>query len=145
MLWLRIFGLGVLLTWAVAVADAQLPQLPASKPEVRKQIVATIDAQLAAFRKHDSKKAYSYAAAALQAEKPLEIFAQIVQANYPELWANTRAEYGIVRDDGTAGTVVVHVYTAEADASYDYTLVKERAGWRVHDVLRHDPKAEPKV
>jgi hypothetical protein len=135
----------MLLTSAVTVADAQLPQLPASKPEVRKQIVATIDAQLAAFRRHDIKKAYSYAAAALQAEKPLEIFAQIVQANYPELWTNTRAEYGIVHDDGTAGTVVVHVYTAEGDASYDYTLVKERAGWRVHDVLRHDPKAEPKV
>jgi hypothetical protein len=145
MLWLRTFAFGTLLLSTVALADAQLPQLPASKPEVRKQIVATIDAQLTAFRKHEIKKAYSYAATALQAEKPLEIFAQIVQANYPELWANTRAEYGIVHDDGTAGTVVVHVYTKDSDASYDYTLVKERAGWRVHDVLRHDPKAEPKV
>jgi hypothetical protein len=142
---LRTFVLSMLIALAPTVSRAQLPTLPASKPEVRKAIVATIDAQLSAFRKHDIKKAYSYAATALQAQKPLQIFAQIVQTNYPELWINTRADYGIVRDDGTAATVVVHVYAKDADASYDYTLVKEAVGWRVHDVLRHDPKAEPRV
>lgn len=145
MLWFRTFGIAVGLTMLLNIARAEPPAMPASKPEVRKEIVATIDAQLAAFRKHNIEKAYTYAATALRALKPLPVFAQIVQTNYPELWANTKAEYGIVRDNGTAATVVVHVYTKDVDASYDYTLVKEDAGWRVHDVLRHDPKGEPKV
>jgi hypothetical protein len=140
----RTFLLGSWLA-LVAMAGAQQPALPASKPEVRKEVVATIDGQLAAFRKHDVRKAYSFAAAALQAEKPLRVFAAIVQANYPEIWANARAEYGIVHDDGATATVVVHVFATADDASYDFTLVKERGGWRVHDVLRHDPAAADRV
>ena len=119
--------------------------LPASKPVVRKQIVAAVDGQLAAFRKHDLARAYGYAATALRAEKPMPIFAAIVQANYPEIWANTRAEFGIVHDDGSTATVLVHVFARDTDASYDYTLVKESGGWKVHDVLRHDPAAADKV
>jgi hypothetical protein len=129
----------------VAAVWGQGGTLPASKPEVRKEIVATIDAQLAAFRKHDARKAYAYAAAALRAEKPLRVFAAIVQMNYPELWDNRRAEYGIVHDDGTTATVIVHVFAPMGAASYDYTLVKEPRGWRVHDVLRHDPNPADKV
>ena len=117
----------------------------ASTPEVRKQIVATIEGQLAAFRKHDVKKAYTYAAAALRAQKPLPLFTAIVQSNYPEIWANTRAEYGIVRDDGALATVLVHVFAKSGDAAYDFTLAKEGATWRVHDVLRHAPAPAEKI
>lgn len=124
---------------------AEAPTLRASKPEVRKQIVTTIENQLAAFRKNDLVTAYAYASSALRAVKPIEIFGAIVQENYPEIWANTRAEFGIVRDDGAAAAVVVHVFSKDADASYDYTLVKENGRWRVHGVLRHSPVKEEKV
>lgn len=116
----------------------------ASKPEVRKEVVAVIEAQLAAFRKGDPKKAHSYASAELRAQKPLPVFSQIVQANYPEVWANTRAEFGIVRDDGQRATVTVHVYSKSGDTGYDYVLVKERQGWRVHGVVRHEGR-RPKL
>jgi hypothetical protein len=145
MLWLRLTFVTLVVAGGLIGARADPPAMPASKPEVRKEIIATIEAQLGAFRKQDLKKAYGYAATALQAQKPLPVFAAIVKANYPELWVNTRAEYGIVRDDGKAATVLVHVFAADADASYDYTLVKETGGWRVHDVLRHDPRAAPQV
>ena len=117
----------------------------ASKPEVRREIVAVIDAQLAGFRAGDVRKAYGYASAELRAQKPLQLFAAIVRDNYPEIWSNTRGEFGLVRDDGKAATVLVHVYGKDGDAAYDYTLVKEPAGWRIGAVLRHAPKKDNKA
>jgi hypothetical protein len=115
--------------------------LRASKPEVKKEIVAVIDAQLAAFRKADPAKAYSYSATRLRAQRRLESFAYIVKTSYPEIWANTGAEYGIVRDDGQQAALVVHVKGKEGEAAYDYRLVKERAGWRISAVLPHVQRA----
>jgi hypothetical protein len=65
--------------------------------------------------------------------------------NYPEIWSNTKAEFGLVRDDGTRATVLVQVYAKEGSAGYDYGLVKERDGWRIESVLRHAPKKAEKV
>lgn len=128
----------------VALRGAET-DMKASKPEVRKQIVATIDAQLAAFRAHDVTKAYTYADAALRAQKPLPVFTAIVRTNYPEIWTNKRAEYGIVRDDGTVANVLVHVFGADGDTSYDYELAKQDGTWRIHGVLRHEPVKDEKV
>lgn len=131
------------LVMAMRVAGAA--ELRASKPEVRREIVATIEGQLAAFRKNESAQAYRLAAAELRAQRPLAAFVEIVRRNYPEIWANTKAEFGIVRDDGARATVTVQVYSKDTDAGYDYALVKEPAGWRIHGVLRHAPKPEKKV
>jgi len=122
----------------IGVAGAGENELRASRPATRKDVIAAIDAQLAAFRSGDVARAYGFAAAELRAQKPLRTFALIVQENYPEIWASTRAEFGVVRDDGNRATVLVHVFSRSGDAAYDYTLVKERGGWRVHDVLRHE-------
>jgi hypothetical protein len=139
-----LLALAFILTLSRGVV-AEETGLRASKPEVRKEIIATIDAQLAAFRKHDVLKAYSYAAEALRAQKPLSVFEAIVRANYPEIWTNTRAECGIVRDNGEIAAVLVHIFGKESDASYDYTLVKETGGWRIQGVLRHEPLKEEKI
>jgi hypothetical protein len=117
----------------------------ASKPDVRREIVAVIDAQLAGFRTGDVRKAYGYASSDLKAQKPIRTFAAIVQENYPEIWTNARAEFGLVRDDGQEATVLVHVFGKGSDASYDYTLVKEKSGWRIAAVLRHAPKKADKA
>jgi hypothetical protein len=132
---------GIFLTAARAADDGQR----ASKPEVRREIVAVIDAQLAGFRVGDVRKAYGYASAELRAQKPVQVFASIVRDNYPEIWSNLRGEFGLVRDDGATATVLVHVYGKDGDASYDYTLVKEKAGWRIGAVLRHAPKKDNKA
>lgn len=142
---LRRFIAMLIAVGAIALCLRGEEAMPASKPAIRKEIVAAIDGQLTAFRKHDLARAYGYAAAALRAEKPLPIFAAIVQANYPEIWTNTRAEYGIVHEDGAMATVLVHVFAQDTDASYDYTLVNEGGSWKVHDVLRHDPASPDKV
>jgi hypothetical protein len=129
----------------VGVARGAPAEIRASKPEVKKEIVGVIDAQLAAFRKGEVEKAYGFAAAELRAQKPLRAFVAIVQGSYPEIWANTRAEFGIVRDDGKRATVTVQVYSKDADTAYDFTLTKERLGWRIYGVLRHAPKKNGKV
>ena len=136
-----LLSVGIFLAAARGADDGQR----ASKPEVRREIVAVIDAQLGAFRTPNLRKAYGYASAELRAQKPLQMFAAIVQENYPEIWSNTRAEFGLVRDDGKTATVLVHVYGKDSDASYDYTLVKEEAGWRIGAVLRHAPKKADKA
>ena len=119
--------------------------LRASKPELKDEVVAVVEAQLAAFRAGEVAKAYGYASAALRAQTPLQNFAAIVQANYPEIWASVRSEHGLVRDDGARATVTVRVFSKESEAGYDYVLVKERGGWRIGSVLRHEPKKKGSV
>jgi hypothetical protein len=114
--------------------------LRASRPDVKKSILEVIDGQLAALRAGDVAKAYGFASSTLRAQTPLRAFVAIVQTNYPELWGNERAEYGIVRDDGTRARVLVQVFAEGRDATFDYVLVRERGAWRIGSVLRHDPR-----
>lgn len=139
-LWLLIVAVGLMGTGARA-ADA----MRASKPEVRKEVLDTIEGQLAAFRAKDPKKAYGFAATALKAQTPQRQFTRIVEANYPEIWANVKGEFGVVRDDGKRATVTVQVFSKEGRADYDYGLVKEADGWRIDSVLRHPPDRAGKV
>ena len=124
----------------VGARGAEQGSMRASKPEVRKEIIAAIEGQLVAFRAGDAVAAYAFAAAELRVQKPLRDFALIVRDSYPEIWANTHAEYGVVRDDGAKAMLAVQVFSQASDTPYDYTLTKERGGWRIHDVVRHEPK-----
>ena len=135
MRWMMGMLLGLLAGFAagrLAAAD-----LRASKPEVKKEIVTVIEGQLGAFRAGDVMKAYNFAALSLRQQMPLRTFVSVVQANYPEIWANTGADCGIVRDDGTRATVLVHVSAKQGDAAFDYVLLRERAGWKIGSVVRH--------
>ncbi len=139
-LWFRNVLVAIFGVVAVVDVPAADRAMRASKPELKKEIVAVIESQLTAFRKGDVAKAYTFAAADLRAQKPLRVFAAIVQESYPEIWANTRSEFGIVRDNGTQATVTVQVYSKAGDADYDFTLAKEPVGWRIYGVLRHASK-----
>jgi hypothetical protein len=120
----------------VAAADT----LHISKPEVHDEIVAAIEGQLAAFRANDIGKAYDYAAAGLRANTPLTAFARMVRQSYPEIWQSTRAEFGLVRDDGAKARLIVHVFSKAGEAAYDYVLFKEAPGWRIGGVLRREAR-----
>lgn len=130
--------------FAATLCAGEAP-LRASKPEVKKDIVTVIEAQLAAFRAGDAARAHTFAAAELRAQKPLAAFAAIVEQSYPEIWRSERAEFGIVRDDGARATVTVQVLAKDSAAAYDYTLTRETAGWRIIGVLRHTPRKAGKA
>lgn len=136
-----------ILLFALCVAPTRLAaaQIRISKAEARKEVLAVIEAQLAALRAGDVNKAYSLAAAPLRAQTPLRTFTAIVQASYPEIWSNTRAEYGLVRDDGARATLMVHVYSADGYAAFDYVLLKERNGWRIGSVMRNTARKKDDV
>lgn len=121
---------------------ARAAEMRATSAAVRKEVVAAIEAQLGYFRKGDVAGAFGMASAALRAQRPAAVFAAMVESGYPEIWTNTRAEFGVVRSDGTKAEVVVQVYSKTGSAAYDYALVREATGWRVHGVLRHAPKKE---
>lgn len=139
---LRIWILFALLAAMLSAGEATLR---ASKPEVKKEIVAVIGAQLAAFRAGDAARAYTFAAAELRAQKTLPAFVAIVEQSYPEIWRSEGAEFGIVRDDGTRATVTVQIIAKDSAAAYDYTLVREKSDWRIIGVLRHTPKKTGKA
>jgi hypothetical protein len=130
---LFLLGLGVLSQLGAAESDFRV-----SKREVRQAVIAAINAQLAAFRTQDLAQAYEYASAGLRAQTSLRRFGAIVRENYPEIWKNTRAEYGLVRDDGRHATILVVVYAEKTAATFDYVLLRERGGWRIGSVLRHE-------
>ncbi|MSU52066.1 MAG: hypothetical protein CK548_04555 [Opitutia bacterium] len=135
------------LAWAGAVAQAAEPGgMRASKPAVKVEIIEAIDGQLAAFRKNEVGRAYAYASTGLQQQTPIRRFAALVRDGYPEIWANARAEYGLVRDDGARATVTVRVFVESGrSAVYDYVLAREDDVWRIAGVLRHEAKSEKKV
>ncbi len=120
--------------------------LPASKPAVKAEIVASVEGQLAAFRDGKIERAYAYASTVLQMQTPIRRFVQLVRQGYPEIWSNARVEFGLVRDDGRRATVTARVFAHDSSsAMYDYVLVKEDEFWRIAGVLRHDAKGETRV
>lgn len=125
--------------WSVTALHASEGTMPVSKPAVSAQVLGVVEGQLAAFRGHDFPKAYGFASASLRAQTPLPAFERMVQRSYPEIWANTRAEFGIVRDDGKNAKLVVQVFAKDSEATYDYVLFKESDGWRIGSVLRREP------
>jgi Domain of unknown function (DUF4864) len=128
------------------VARAQEPAMKASKPAVRKEVIAVIEGQLTAFRAGEVMRAYAYAARGLQEQTPLPRFVQLVRQGYPEIWTNTRAEFGLVHDDGERATTTARVFAKDGtSATYDYLLVKEEDVWRITGVLRHEPRNETKT
>lgn len=129
---------------AMAVSAAE-GTAPVSKPAVRDEIVSVIERQLAAFQEGKLDRAYGYAAESLRVQIPPEGFARMVQQNYPEIWQSTRAEFGIVRDEGGRATVVVRVYAKQSEAAYDYVLLKEASGWRIGGVLRREIRNSSKI
>ncbi len=138
----------VIAAWALglaALSGGRAAEPRASRPEVRAAVLRVVEDQLAAFRRGRPEAAYGFASAPFRAQRTLEAFVAIVRDHYPEVWHNVRAEPGIVRDDGARATVTMQVHAPNAAVAYDYTLVREAAGWRIHGVVRHEPRAGGKA
>ena len=115
---------------------AQAAELHYSKAEVRKELVALVDTQLAAFRTGDFARAYERAAAPLRAQFTLKEFTVMVEQSYPLIAHNERAEFGLTMDDGENATLTVRVFGAGGQSvDYRYALARESAGWRISGVV----------
>jgi hypothetical protein len=143
---MRVFFLAVLLG-ALGLGSglrADDADLPASKAQVRREIITVIEGQLAAFRKHDLPRAYTLAAAGLRAQVAPARFAEMVKSGYPAIWNNVRAEYGLVRDDGESAVLHVRVTARDGESEgYSYILFKDPDGWRIAQVVADEADDEP--
>jgi hypothetical protein len=132
----------VLCLTALSARAADSEGLHYSRPTERKELVAVVEGQLAAFRANDFDKAYGFAAQGLRQQFTVEQFTVMITRGYPMILHNERAEFGLPQDDGTNAVLSVQVFTAgNHSAAYRYLLVKESAGWRITGVTPEKPRA----
>jgi len=125
------FALGA----AVAAEPTGDTRVRLSKPAVRAELVAAVDGQLAAFRVEDWERAYGFAAQSFQGVVDLPQFVTLITRNYAVLWKNTRAEFGLPRDNGHVGIVPVRVFRGKDSEAYQWLMVYEGGHWRVTGVV----------
>ncbi len=65
-----------------------------SRPAERKELIAVVEGQLAAFRANDFDKAYGFAAQGLRQQFTVEQFTVMITRGYPIILHNERAEFG---------------------------------------------------
>ncbi len=113
-----------------------------SADTVKKELIAVIDAQLAAFREDDFSRAYGFAAGGIQAMMPPPAFEKMVRTGYPLIAHSASAEYGIALDSGDDAAIAVRVTGADekgTTAEYLYTLSKENGAWKITGVSAINP------
>jgi hypothetical protein len=68
----------------------------------------------------------------------------VAMQNYPEIWANASADFGLVKDNQLHSTIQVRVIAQDGSyASYDYDLAYESGTWKIDGILRHQQKKTP--
>jgi len=137
-MWLRIFlllVLGATLAAAEPLAGGGGEPMRLSAPEVRAELVEVVGNQLAAFRAGDWKRAYAQSARSFQAVIALPQFMTLITKNYGVVWKNTRAEFGLPRDNGRVAVVPARVFSAQGSIPYQWLLVKEDGHWRITGVI----------
>ena len=112
---------------------AAVPQ-PVSEP-VKKELTATIEGQLAAFRANDYAKAFTFASTDIQGMFAPADFEKMVKTAYPVIAHSVSTEYGIMFDTGEQAVVNVHIKDADKkDVEYQYLLKKEAGSWKINGV-----------
>jgi hypothetical protein len=140
---LSFFPLPALLLLCLTVSAADAPKLKPSEPAVKKELTAVVESQLAAFREHDFKTAYSFAASAIKEQFPLGAFEQMVKEGYPVIAQSTAATFGVILDDGQQA--VVHTVVKGKSGKigrYQYLLVREGKGWKINGVTEQTGAGE---
>jgi hypothetical protein len=133
----RLFGFGCLLLMLLAGARAVLPDMRLSPKNVRDEVRAVVEAQLAALRSGDFATAYDFAARGIRRQFDERLFALLLRRGYAPLLKPGETDFGVVRDDGE-GTAQVSVTVTDFQKRptvYRYWLVKEGDAWRINGVV----------
>ena len=102
---------------------------------VKKELIAVVDGQLAAFRANDYAKAFTFASAGIQSMFAPEDFEKMVKAAYPVIAHSVSSEYGVMFDTGEEAVVNVRVQDGDKKSvEYQYLLKKESGNWKINGV-----------
>lgn len=109
--------------------------------DVKTQLTAVIDGQLAAFRANDYPKAFTFASSMIQSMFAPDDFEKMVKSAYPVIAHSTSNEYGVMFDTGEEAVVSVRVQNDKKEnVEYHYMLKKEAGGWKINGVSEIKPE-----
>jgi hypothetical protein len=116
---------------------AAAPVMRLSTKQVRDEVKAVVEGQLAALREGDFPTAYGFAARGLKAQFDLRVFTLLLRRGYAPLLKHDTADVGLVHDngEGVAQVPVTVVDGLERSTAYRYWLVREPEGWRITGVV----------
>jgi hypothetical protein len=142
---LKTFTRGGLLLFVAlfGVANAAGPEMRLSPKKIRDEVRTTVEAQLKALREGNFEEAYEMASVGIKAQFDVRLFAALIRHGYPVLLQANEADVGIVRDQNEefAQVVVTILDHQKRTMVYSYSLVKERAGWRINGVVLQQRQA----
>ncbi|MEO6993611.1 MAG: DUF4864 domain-containing protein [Lacunisphaera sp.] len=132
-----------LLLGLFGIARAAEPEMRVSPKKVREEVQATVETQLNALRAGNFEQAYELASAGIKAQFDVRLYAELIRRGYPVLLQANEAELGIVRDKNEAfAQVRVTILDRQKRATvYSYSLVKEKAGWRINGLVLEQRQA----
>ena len=131
----------VVMCWWTVTAHAEPSSAHISTAAVKQELTSVIDAQLAAFRANDYRKAYTFAAGMIKEMFPAEQFETMVKTGYPLIAGSAKAEYGMSFDTGEEAVVNVTVEGADGkQTQYQYLLKKEDGAWKINGVSELKPE-----
>lgn len=132
----RMVALFVLLGLLIYLQGPSRPvPLEPSHDGVRKDVIAVIESQLAAFRSNDWQTAYTLAAAPLRQQYSASAFEKMVREGYPVIANSTTAQFGVATDNGREAMILVFVQGRNGwAANYQYFLIREDGRWKISGV-----------
>lgn len=88
--------------------------------------------ELQAVREADYVSAYRHASLSMQERYNLDVFAEMVRSERPDLAQFERVEFGTVRVRGRQASVPAYLFLPNGDiAAVTYMLVREESSWHI--------------
>jgi hypothetical protein len=106
-----------------------------SNDSTKNGLIKVVDAQLAAFRRGDYPRAYTFAGSQVHLQYPLPLFERMVKVGYPVIARSRSAQFGVILDNGDEAVVNVGILDGSGRIfHYQYFLKHEPAGWKINGV-----------
>jgi hypothetical protein len=106
-----------------------------SNNSVKGDLIKVVDSQLAAFRRGDYPRAYTFAGSQVHLQYPLPLFERMVKIGYPVIARSHSEQFGVILDNGEEAVVNVGLLDESGRLfHYQYFLKREQAGWKINGV-----------
>jgi hypothetical protein len=117
---------------AAAIFIRPLPPRQLPSPEPRELYTVVLD-EVNALREADYPAAYRQVSLSMQERYNLDLFADWVRTERPEIVRTERVEFGPVQIEGTSAQVRAYFFLRHGGAlAMQYHLIREEGRWKIH-------------